>query len=195
MRYGCLLAETNPDRLLAQFQMNTIEEVFLNLCEREDIDDIDENSITTKNKENSNNKRRSNKANKKRNKNNSYNDINKNKKIVSKNNNNNNNNNTAKVTFAKYDGNINARNFYWFRVWAMVLDAATYMNGKFWTLLAACILPTIQIFLFHFSVGKPIHTLPISVNAPEVRPSRFSDILIESLQERNVQVVSFFFVH
>lgn len=144
--------------------MSTIEEVFLNLCEKEDnMFSEAENKMLPPSKKTKDALKKKNKANKKE---------------------------TSAVTFAKYPGKQGLNFFNWIRVWAIVADAFTFMNGKFWTIFAACILPTLQIFLFHFSIGKPMSTLPISVSTPENRSSRFSDTLIDSLMTRNIQVVS-----
>lgn len=173
MRYGSLLAEANPDQLLATFRMSTIEEVFLNLCETGDASPnvtvkdgplpqdqkINQNQILPATGPKSGKRQRPGSRN---------------------------------VFFAPYNGkNPQSGFFNWLRVWAIIADSFTFINGKIWTILVACLLPTCQIYLFHYSIGKPIPNLPIAVSSMENRTVRFGDILVERLQARNITVVSF----
>lgn len=169
MRDGTLLAEANPNRLLNTFKMSTIEDVFLNLCEKEDT--VFRESATEIQDGNKKKKKKASKKEKAK----------CNPKKIGE-----------MVTFAKYPGRWpHNATFNWLRVWAIIADCFTFMDGKLATIFVACLLPTFQIFLFHFSIGKPVSFLPISVSTPENRSIRFSDIFIDELQSRNVQVSVF----
>lgn len=142
MRYGRLLAEANPELLLDQFQMDTIEDVFLNLCERDDSTQNNQTNteqITIRNEP------------------------------------------KKKVNLLKYDKKRRL-NFYfdWCRVQTLFLDAFTFANSDFWVILLACLLPTIQISLFHLSVGKPPNSVSVAIASTENRSTYFSEIFINS---------------
>lgn len=180
MRYGSLLAEANPDRLLATFRMSTIEEVFLNLCEKGDSEESDQTAAvavappqptTTAAQPKQGNLNKLPKDG-----------VKPSRKCIEEN-----------IIFAPYNGRRPTNNlFNWLRVWAIICDTFTFIQGKVWTILVACLLPTCQIYLFHYSIGKPIASLPIAVSSPENgRSSRFSDVLINRLEARNITVERF----
>lgn len=162
MRYGRLLAEANPDRLLSSFNMNTIEDVFLNLCEKEDSDDkmLVNGQISDTKKQ-------------------SHKELNVGDHLKL----------CETISFATYTGRKYEHIFSWIRVMAIIIDSFTFMRGKFFVILITCLLPTMQIFLFHYSIGKPVNVLPIAVTTTENRTKSFSNLLIDRLEMKNVQVV------
>lgn len=161
MRHGRLLAEANPDRLLQQFRLTTIEDVFLKLCMKEDstpkivrpemkesqtIDDGMQLRID--------------------------------------------NANENRIQFAKFQptkaGNYHFR---WRRVKAIMSDTYRLMQSKWLITLFTCILPTIQITLFHLSIGRPPNLVPITIATSENRTSQLSHLFIDSLAT-DINVVS-----
>lgn len=168
MRYGHLLAEANPDRLLKDFGMSTIEDVFLNLCEREDV--VEE--VTTVTKEEGD--------------------------VVDMNGNNANGQLNSKTKarkmakekyppkdrqkMAPYDGKRKHQFYFdWGRVQAIVSDSFNFMNNKFWTMMLAVILPTMQISLFHYSIGKPPLDMHLSIVDHDRANNSFGRLMVDSL--------------
>ncbi len=140
MRGGRLLAEQNPELLMKRHDCQTLEEVFLKLCQ------FNENKTCREVKVND--------LNCIENSEKYSDDFFYSGKLLRNN-------------FEKYHNSLNFSQFFsWFRVWAVFCKTWYKLNGNP-ILLFAYLLPSIQLSIFCLSVGKDPRALKIAIHNEE----------------------------
>lgn len=152
MRNGHLLAEANPSRLLSDFGMDTIEETFLSLCERQDeIKELDGGSLVRLETSS-----------------------------------------TSRPLYNTYKGKKQSYHFNWMRAKAVALGLQHYIASVKWTMLLACFMPTIQMFLFYITgLAKDFNGIELAIHNQDSYNHSFTEMFLKELGNQKLILVRF----